>query len=164
MFYVCVCVCWSPLSFSLLFFINFLSKHHKDKGFPALFEMYCTYYTDGRESDREHCFIWGSKLIKSPRLQSQWCTLWYIQWKSTHAMDVCYNVMSMQLSRNDSAEEAGVDCIPTHKSQHILSGCLLGGKCPLTIPLIQWKYGLPCYSMALLLYVHAVPLLRCCYF
>lgn len=69
-----------------------------------------------------------------------------------HAMDVSHNVTSMQLSREDSAEEAGVDCIPTHKSQHISSERLLGGKCPLTIMLI-WP---PVLFSAGLLYVHAV--------
>lgn len=92
---------------------------------------------------------------QTPRLQSQRCTPWCLQWQSTHEMDVCRNATSMQLSRKDPAEEAGVDCIPTHKSQHILSGCLLGAKCPLTILLIQWKYDPPCNSVTWLLCVQA---------
>lgn len=43
-------------------------------------------------------------------------------------MDVRSNVTYVHFSRRDSSKEACVDCIPTHKSKHIYSGCLLGGE------------------------------------
>lgn len=153
---MCVRELFSPLCCSLLAF-SVSTQVLKNIIYPKVF-LLClelTYCTDSMRARQEILCYMKVLIHQTPRLQSQRCTPWCLQWQSTHAMDVCRNATSMQLSRKDPAEEAGVDCIPTHKSQHILSGCLLGAKFPLTILLIQWKYDPPCNSVTWLLCVQA---------
>lgn len=157
-FCVYVCVCCSPLSFSLLaFLVSTLDLKNTIK--IKVFLLWNVPYLHTLETKRvrQGIYLYDVQIHQTPWLQPQWCTSWCIRWKSTHTMDVCCNVMSMKLFRYDSGEEAGVDCFSTHKSQQILSGCLLGGE--LSSNKNAHTVKICSSTLAGLLYVHAALLL-----